>query len=162
MPVTIPRYRVGQNLTTFVLTPQTISTSAGTVGQLADTTPVLTVTAVLESMRSTLRAQKEEISPSTSTREHSVNIADGQSLRLDIIEVNNGTDPTPLNTAVMVTDIFKVSWTIGTITGFIKTKTGYYSRGDYEDGQAGKGKQIASLTLDPVDAGASSFVIATS
>ncbi len=160
---TIPTYRIGRHLTAITITGQTVSVTPGSVGLLADGVGAsVNLLAVLETMRSTLRAQKEEISPSTSIREHMVNIADGQSLRLDVIEVNNGTDPTPLNTLVMTYGIFKVSWVIGTITGFIKTKTAYYSRGDYEDGQAGKGKQIASLTLDPVDVGSDSFAIATS
>lgn len=159
MPTTIPSWRIGRHLTSVIITGQTVNVTAGTVGQLTDGTAA-TLTTRLESMGNSLRAGSEEINAVTSTRENMVNTVDGQGLRLEVLEVNDGVDPTPLLTLLQTYDIFKVVWITGSITGGKKTHTGIYSRGDYEDGTRGRGKQICSLTLNPSDAGSASFTTA--
>ncbi len=153
--MSVPRYLLGRHLTAVTFTPQTVAAN----GTLSDGTPI-TLTAVMDSLGLSLQANTEEISAVNSARQNNVGLDDGASLSLSIIRVNNGTDPAPLRTAVGTNDIFKVAYTEGTGTS-AKVVTGYYQRSSYEDGIQGKGKQIATLSLIPVDAGASTFAITT-
>ena len=149
-----PKYQLGRHLISCVVTPQTVAAN----GAVSDTTPVATISAKMRALRNTLRATNEEISPLNSTRDNMVRTSDGHSLSLDVLKVNDGTDASPLRTLFMAADILKVSWTEGTGASQ-KVVTGYYTRGEYNDGFEGKGGTIASLTLDPVDVGANTFTI---
>ena len=150
-----PQYQLGRHLISCVVTPQTVAAN----GALTDGTGI-TISAVMESTDQSLRPTNEEISPINSTRDNMVRVSDGHFLSLSILKVNGGTDPAPLRTAILAGDIFKVVIVEGTGTS-ARTTTAYYTRGEYNDGFQGKGKQIARLSLEPVDVGASSFGVAS-
>lgn len=137
-----------------VVTPVTI----GTAGAVTDVTAsAVTLTAVMESAGYELTANLEEVSAATSARQNFVVLDDAHRLTLSVIEVNNASDPSPLEALVQSFDHFKCAFSRGTGAS-AKTLTGYYIRENYTGGLQGKGKQIASLSLAPVDAGTASFV----
>lgn len=149
---TIPQWLLGRHLTSVVITPQTVAAA----GTLSDGT-AKTVTTVVDSIQASINPVHEEINPVNSTRANNVITHDDSSLTLSIIEVNNGSDPNPLEALVLTNDVFKVVFTKGTQTSFAATWTGYFTRGSCNFGISGRGKQIASLELLQVDAGSSTF-----
>lgn len=148
----IPQFLLGRDLTSVVITPQTVAAN----GALSDGT-AKTVTTVVDSIQASINPVHEEINPVNSTLANNVITHDDSSLTLSIIEVNNGSDPNPLEAIVLTNDVFKVVFTKGTATGSTVTWTGYFTRGSCNFGISGRGKQIASLELLQVDAGASTF-----
>jgi hypothetical protein len=153
--MSVPQYLLGRHLTAITLTPQTVAAN----GTLSDGTGIV-LTAVIDSLALSLQANTEEISALNSGRQNNVTLDDGASLQLSIIRVNNGNDPAPLRTAVLASDVFKVAYTEGSGAS-ARVVTGYYRRSNYDDGFQGKGKQIATLALIPVDAGSNTFVVTT-
>lgn len=149
---TIPQWLLGRHLTSVVITPQSVSSA----GVLSDGT-AKTVTTVVDSIQANISPVHEEINPVNSTRANNVITHDDSGITLSIIEVNNGSDPNPLEAIVLTNDVFKVVFTKGTVTSYAATWTGYFTRGQCSFGISGRGKQIASLELLQVDAGASTF-----
>jgi len=148
-----PQYQLGRHLISATVTPQVVAANGG----LTNGTPI-NISAVMESTEQSLRPTNEEISPVNSTRDNMVRVSDGHFLNLSILKVNGGTDPTPLRTAIFSADIFLVTIVEGTGTS-ARTVAGYYTRGEYNDGFQGKGRQIARLAFEPVDAGANSITV---
>lgn len=147
---TIPQFLLGRGLTSVVITPQSVSAA----GVLSDGA-AKTVTTVVDSIQKTINPVHEEINPVNSTRANNVITHDDGGLTLSIIEVNNGSDPNPLEAIVLTNDVFKVVFTKGTATGSTVTWTDYFVRGQCSFGISGRGKQIATLELLQVDAGSS-------
>jgi len=145
MPIPLPQR--GRDLISVILTPQTI----GTAGALSDGTP-LTLSTVIDGLGESLSASTENISALNATRAHNMVVEDDGEFNLRILKVNNSADPNPLKTAVLSYDVFKLVWTEGT-GGSAKTVTAYGTRTNMSAGFEGKGKQIASLSIQHVDNG---------
>jgi len=150
----IKNYLKGAHLTSVVITPQSVAAN----GTMTDGTPV-TVTTTIDSIQETFAAVNEEIAAVNSTRTNPVRVADSVGLSIAIIKVNNGSDVNPLKTLVLNYDIFKVAWTEGTVTSFAKTTTIYGTRGTLQSGIQGRGKQIATLDFESVDAGSATVTV---
>lgn len=151
---TIPLFQVGKNLISGVLVGQLVST----VGVLADSTSTATISAVYEGLAYDWTVENEEINALNTIRQNMVPLADGVNMNLSVLKVNNGTDPQPLRTLFQTYDYFKFTSVEGT-GGSAKTSVGYYSRAGYNDGWSGRGKQIASLNLAPIDIGSAQVTI---
>jgi hypothetical protein len=154
---TIPLWQLGKHLTSVVITAQTVST----VGVLADSTApaAVTLTAYMDGLSVELANDEEEINALNSTRLNMVGLADGANVNLDVIKVNNSSDPQPLRTLILAADYFKVVHAEGT-GGSAKTSTYYGKRGTYRDDFRGRGKQIASLSLSTIDVGSANYAVA--
>ena len=145
---TIPLWMLGRHLVSVVLVGQNTSTA----GALTDSTRTATLTAVVNGLDHARTPTKAEINALNTTREHNVVLSDGFTLNLNILQVNNGSDPSPLSTLTFTDDYFKATFVKGT-GGSAKTTTMYLSRGAYNEGFQGRGSQIASLALDSIDTG---------
>ena len=154
---TIPLWQLGKHLTSVVITPQSVSTA----GILADATaPVaVTLTAVMDGFGVEITNDEEEINALNSTRLNMVGLADGANMNLDVIKVNNSSDPQPLRTLIFAADFFKVVSVEGTGQS-LRTSTFYGKRGSYRDDFRGRGKQIASLSLSTIDVGTANLTVA--
>ena len=150
----INNYLKGVHLTSVVITPQTVASN----GTMTDGTSV-TITTTIDSIQETFAAVNEEIAAVNSTRTNPVRVADSASVSIAIIKVNNGSDVNPLKTLVMNSDIFKIAWTEGTVSTKAKTTTIYGTRGTLQSGIQGRGKQIATLDFESVDAGAATTTV---
>lgn len=151
--MSLPLYLRGKHLTSVVLTPVTV----GTAGAVTDVTAsAATLTTVMDSLALELSANLEEISAVNATRQNNVVLDDGHRLSLSILEVNNAADPSPLAALMFTHDYFKAVYVKGTGAS-ARTITGYFHRENYNDGIQGKGRQIATLTLAPVDLGTASI-----
>jgi len=151
---TVKNYLKGAHLTSVVITPQTVAAS----GTLTDGTGV-TITTTIDSISETFAALNEEIAAVNSTRTNPVRVADSIAISIAVIKVNNGTDVNPLLTLILSNDIFKIVWTEGTVSTFAKTKTLYATRGTLQSGIQGRGKQIATLDFESVDAGSATLTV---
>lgn len=150
---TIKPWLLGRHHTTMTITGQTVA--AG--GALTDSATIAAVIAVADSIESILDRDMDEISAATAVRKHNVPVVDGHSLNVSIIEVNDLTDPDPLHALTESFDFVKVVWVRGTQTGSILTTTAYYAWQTHRVGMAGKGQQIASMSLVAIDTGADSY-----
>lgn len=152
----IPVWMLGKHLTAVTIYPQTI----GTAGALTDAS-TKALTAVIDSLSLSISPNLENINAVNVNRANNVVIEDDVSLNLSIIEVNNTGDPSVLGTVVLSNDVFRCVFTKGTATGSQATWQTYASRGNYQEGVQGKGKQIATLELHVVDTGSTSYVTKT-
>lgn len=146
----LPTRRIGKGLTSVVITPATVDT-AGAVTDV--TASAFTCTTLMEGLAQSLRSTNEEMSAVNADREHYVHIIDGHYLTFNVIEGLSSGDYDTLQTLVQTYDHFKFAYTQGG-----KTHTGYGVRNEHASGTQGKGKQVVTLTLDPVDNGTASFV----
>ena len=144
----IPLYQRGRDLVSVVLTGQTV----GTAGALSDSTAVVTLTAVMNGFDESLTPTKAEINALNTTRENNVVLSDGFTMNFSVLKVNNASDPSPLRAVITSFDVFKAVITQGTGAS-ARTETAYGSRGSYSESFQGRGQQVASLSLDSVDAG---------
>lgn len=151
---TVPRWMLGQNLTSVVITPQA-STTAGVLSDVS--TAAVTIQASIESLGFTYTPQVEEINALNTTRENEVILADGATVDFGAIKVNNGSDPAPLRSIALAYDLFKAVWIEG--GSLPKTITVYGHRGPYSDGFRGRGANIANLQLGPIDIGSAQVVV---
>jgi hypothetical protein len=110
----------------------------------------------MDSLALELGANLEEISAVNATRQNNAILDDGHRLSLSILEVNNAADPSPLANLILLYDHFQAVYIKGTGAS-ARTVTGNFIRENYSDGIQGKGRQIATLTLAPVDLGTASF-----
>ena len=151
---TIPKWLVVSKggLATVVVTPQTI-TSGGVLG---DGTAI-TVTAKLSSLGKQMSPTKKNIKAITSARDHSVVVSDSISMKLSVLYVDNGSNPEPLETALTLYDVFKLTYTVGQHTSGRKAVTLYASRGTYDMAADDEGEIIGTLNFDSVDAGADTY-----
>lgn len=101
---------------------------------------------------------REEINAMNTVRRNEVVISDGDSLTLHIFKINNGSDPDPLITLWQGGDYFQIAWTIGTTAGSIESNVFNGVRGEISSPFSGRGKQVAQLSLGPVDIGGPQFV----
>lgn len=151
---TIPLWLIPSkgHVASVTLTPQAVSSG----GTLSDGTAVV-LTGRLSGLSTNLQSEKAEINTITSSRQNSVIVSDGFSVTVAVLKVNDGTNVDPLITALKAADIFKLSWTEGTVAGEIKTYTLYVSRTSYTANIQGRGEVIAEFSGDSVDVGAADF-----
>lgn len=150
----IPLWQLGRHLTSVVITGQNVGTS----GALTDSTSSATLTAKINGLDEALTPTKQEINALNTTRENNVVVSDGFSFNLNILKVNDGTDPNPLRTLITNFDYFKLVFVQGT-GGSAKTTTAYSSRNAMNASFQGRGSQIATLALDSVDTGTDWIVV---
>lgn len=151
MSVTIPVWRLGRH-ESIVIKGCTLSGS--TLTPSANAADILTGTAILESVSMNGRTNVEEINAATSIIDNEVPVSDNLSMTISLIEPLNGT----LKTSQLLYlwqnfDYFQVTRVIGGSTVGARTVISYHSRGDYSDGTQGRGKQVATLQLNSIDAG---------
>jgi hypothetical protein len=127
---------------TVVLTPQTVSTTDGT---LSDGTTVA-LTGVLDDIQFASNPQLEDISPMSTTRSNMVRIKENNSVTMTEIMKSAGTNILAAQAAA--SDVFKV-----VITRGAQAYTFYGRRGAFTDHPV-NGKSAAQLTLEMVDTGA--------
>lgn len=151
---TIPKWLVVSKggLATVVVTPQTVAANGGTTDGTA-----ITVTAKLSSLGKQMSPTKKNIKAITSARDHSVVVSDSISMKLSVLYVDNGTNPEPLETALLSNDVFKISYTVGQHTSGRKAVTLYASRGTYDMAADDEGEIIGTLNFDSVDAGSDTY-----
>lgn len=151
---TLKNYMVGRHWTAVALTPISVGTDAIAT---AVTASAVTITALIDGVSQSLRGTNEEISAANATRENYEHIIDGHYQTFTHLVRNDNNDPDPLQTLIASYDVFQFSYTYGT-AGSAKTVTGYGRRADYQMGLQGKGRQVATLVLDPIDVGTASYV----
>lgn len=139
-------------LTSIVVTAQAVASD----GTLSDTGTPVTVT-TLRGLTPQRTTEKRDIRPITSPRANSVVVGDNFHVDLQVIKVNNSTDPDPLNTLLLAYDYFSLTWTAGSVTGGKKTTKIYVSRGDVSEPFTDQGEVVTSCTFDAVDPGSSDF-----
>lgn len=145
MASTIAKYQKGVNLTAITLTVQTVAAD----GTLSDGT-AYALTAEIEEVDLGLTKNLEEVSPVNATFENYHPVIDSFQLRLNVLTVNDTSDPNELALAYWNNDYFKLVYVVGTETGSIETITLYCVGEDLSTGVKGKGRQIATLTLRPI------------
>jgi hypothetical protein len=94
----------------------------------------------------------QEINAMNTRQRNQVIIDDGLNLDIQMYNVNNGTDTSPLTTLWYNYDYFYVVWTEGTETGGIYTNYFYGVRGDLDHPAEGRGEQLTTahfLECDP-------------
>jgi hypothetical protein len=139
-------YQKGQNLTSAILTIQTVAAGGG----LSDGT-AFTITTEIEEIDLSLNSNLEEVSPVNAAIENYHAVIDTTSLRLNVLTVNDTSDPNPLAQIMWGGSyVVKLVYVVGTAAGSIETTTGYFICEDLQTGVRGKGRQIATLTLRPV------------
>lgn len=154
---TIPAWRLGRH-ESITITGCTLSSN--TLTPSASAGDIVNCTAILESVSMNGRTNVEEINAATSTIDHEVPISDNFAMTISVIETNNQALKTsPLLDLWNRFDYFRVVRVVGSGVG-ARTVTTYHSRGDYSDGTQGRGKQIATLTLNSIDAGSDSIGVA--
>lgn len=94
-----------------------------------------------------------EINAANTTQRNEVITSDGWDLSLSIYQVNNTNDPNPFLTMVAYYDYFRVVWTEGTVPGSIRQFVFYGRRGQPTNPTEGRGEQLATFNLGPVDVG---------
>lgn len=94
-----------------------------------------------------------EINAANTGQRNMVVVSDGWDLSLSIYKVNNTRDPNPFIAMISYFDRFLVVWTEGTVAGSIKTFSFYGLRGSPTNPLEGRGEQIASFNLQPIDVG---------
>lgn len=96
----------------------------------------------------------QEINAMNTRQRNQVIIDDGQTLDVQIYNVNNGYDPSPLITLWADYDYFYVTWVEGTVPGAIYTNTFYGTRGDLDKPFDGRGEQLTTAHFMEMDPGA--------
>lgn len=150
--VAFPQWLLGKHLTTVTLFAQSVSTA----GVLTDAATSAFAT-VVDSIGLNMSPTVENINAVNVPRANNVVVEDDASLQLSIIQRNDTADPDALGALVAAYDYFKGTFTVGGVTP--KTWTGYFSRGQYNTGIQGKGKQTSSLELHIIDTGTSNYLV---
>lgn len=151
--MSIPLYMRGRGLKSLVITGQTI----GTAGALSDST-AYTLSSSLDGYSESLQRQTENISAVNSTRANNMIVEDDNTITWRALKLNNGGDANQFKTAILLFDIVKAVWVEGDGAS-AKTTTAYGSITSMESGIEGKGKQIASLTMQQVDVGTATYAV---
>lgn len=154
---TIPVWRLGRHE---AVTLKGCTLSGTTLTPSVTSTDIVVGTAILESVSMNGRTNVEEINAATSIIDHEVPISDNIGMQIAFIEPNDGT----LYSSKLLDmwrrfDYFQVIRVVGSGNSK-RTVTSYHSRGEYQDGTQGRGKQTASLGLNSIDAGSDTITVA--
>jgi len=149
-----PRVIVSQGgLTAITVRAQAIADD----GVLSDVGTAVVVTSDIQSLDHQYAISTKNVSASTSPRANNLTIEDDQSLNLNVLLVNNGTDVNPLQTLLRQYTVFKLSWVVGTVSGGKKTRTFYGSCSGFSESGPGKEEMIATASFAAVDPGATDW-----
>lgn len=148
----IPLYQLGKHLISLTVDGATVGAS----GTLTAAGSPVQVSSKFKSFGLDLSPEKAEINTSNSVRHNNVVLADGWSLDLSVLKVNDATDPSPLRTLCLAYEYLKIVIQTGTGAS-ARTITLWGSRGAYSEGIEGRGEQIANLRIDSADVGATDF-----
>lgn len=148
MAVQIPMWLRGSHFTTITVRPQAVSAS----GVLSDTGTLMTFTRNKVNLSFNIEPMTEEINDDASVWQHNVVLADGYQVSLEVLNVNDGTDPDKVYALVNSSDYFKLVFVAGTGASQ-RTYTIYGSRGASGIGSQGRGASRSTLTLNSIDTG---------
>lgn len=149
----IPIFQRAAHITTITIAGCTVAANGDLTAGSA-----VSIKAKLTMLDDQIEPQHDEINPITSGRLNNVLIADGWRVRLEILNVNDGTDPDVFMTAIYSYDIIKLIYVVGTATNSIGTKTLYGVRGTKGLSTNGRSALKSTLDLLCVDVGATDFV----
>lgn len=169
-----PQPQLGIHLTQCVLFGISLSSSgdwigvtysAGGGGNYAITAPSVTIGVnnpvtkanVLKHVNFADSPEHSEINAMNRRARNQVITSDGATLDLQIFNVNNGTDPSPLFEFWYAFDYFGVQWVEGTISGAIYLNTFLGVRGELDKPFEGRGEQMTTGHLLEVDPGTPQF-----
>lgn len=149
---TIPRYALGR---TFTLTIQGYTLSAGTL-TLAGT--AVTLTTKKKGFKRDQLMDEEDINSDASTVKNMVTLADDQAISIDVLQVNDGTDPSPLETLFLTYEYFKLTWVVGTGAS-LKTKTAIVKRSTLAENSSGRGAILCTANFTGCDVDTGYFTV---
>lgn len=151
---TQPNFQLGRSMTSLVVTPVTIAAD----GTITDTTPVATLTAVLENFDYESTNELEEISAVTQRRQNHVITSTGTTATIDII-MKGGTDTAyAINTLGAIA--YNQDYTRVTLVQSNLTWGPFYNViAKFSSGIKGKGKVTAHIELSQIDPGAANPAI---
>lgn len=98
----------------------------------------------------------ENITSINSVRKNMVPLEDSHGFTIEVIEVNDGVDPAPLKTLLQAFDYLLVQFQRGTSPGR-ESVSAYCTWSEMASGMRGKGRQIMTLRLEPIDVGSESY-----
>ena len=151
-----PRPQLGIHLTSVTISGlQVAASGALSVGTtvVVGTVPP-SVANVVRHVNFTDSPGHQEINAMNNAQRNQVITDDGQTLDLQIYNVNNGNDPSPLVNLWLNYNYFYVVWVEGTVPGAIYTHYFYGVRGDLEKPFEGRGEQLATAHFLEMDPGA--------
>ena len=143
---------LGRHLGSFVITGLT----DGTLGSLTASEDTVTCTARMQGFDESWSRDVENITGLNSVRKNMVPLEEGHSYFLEVIEVNDGVDPAPLKSLLQSYDYLHLQFQKGTSPGR-EAVSAYCTWSEMTSGMKGKGRQIMTLRLEPIDVGANSF-----
>ena len=151
MSVNTALNQIGQDLTSVVLTGQTIAAT----GIVTDSVTVVTATAFTDDLDAQITRVLEEITPINASEENFVKIINGFSFAVTLIKINAGagaqTDPNPVLTGVLAGfDYWKLVYINGVAGGSQETVTIYGIINNIGEGVHGKGRQTSPCTFNSV------------
>lgn len=151
----IPQYALGRHFTQ--MTIQGMSNTAGTLA-LAGSAVVLA--ARKKGFDHEMTADLEDINGDGSTVKNNVVIADDQSVTYEILTVNNGSDPLPLQTLFLAYGYFTLSWTVGTGSSQ-RQLTAIMVRENHNLSSRGRGAIMGSASFRGVDVDSGYLTVTT-
>ena len=95
----------------------------------------------------------QEINAMNTRQRNQVIIDDGVTMDIQVFNVNNTYDSSPLTTMWLSYDYFMVVWQEGTVPGSITVNTCYGVRGDLDKPLEGRGEQLTTLHFLEMDPG---------
>lgn len=150
---TILQPMLGRHLTACTIQECAVSTA----GVVTLTGSPVAILAAHKSLVVNNSPQREEINSSNSVRMNEVILADSESMSIEIFQVNDGADPAPIITQWLAADYLQIAWTQGTVTGSIQTQKFTGVRGAIKIGAEGRGEQVCTLELGPIDLGTAQY-----
>lgn len=143
---------LGRHLASFVITGLT----EGSGGALTPSTSSVTCTGRMQGFEETWSRDLENITSINSVRKNMVPLEDSHGFTVEVIEVNDGVDPAPLKSLLQGFDYLLVQFQRGTSPGR-ESVSAYCTWSEMTSGMRGKGRQIMTLRLEPIDVGSESY-----
>jgi len=143
----------GKHLGSCVLTGQNVAED----GILSNGDSVI-VTVDVTSLSVQTAPKREEINGANSTRENEVILAEGDTLDIEVLRVNDGTVADKLRALCRAYDYILVEWVEG--TGASQNACAFYGvRGPNTSSFRGRGASMGTLSLGPCDIGGPQLII---
>lgn len=143
---------LGRHLASFVITGLT----EGSGGALTPSSSSVTCTGRMQGYEETWNREVKNITSINSIRKNMVPLEDSHGFLVEVIEVNDGVDPAPLKSLLQGFDYLLVQFQRGTSPGR-ETVSAYCTWSEMTSGMKGKGGQIMTLRLEPIDVGEESY-----
>jgi hypothetical protein len=148
----VPNPQLGKDLTSY--TVQGYSNSGGT---LTLTGSAISIKAIHQSHSLQYKNTLSEINSSSSTRRNMVKIDGGFTMDISVFLVNDGTDPSPLETLANSVDYVKVAWVTGNVTGSVETHAFNGIIEGFSRESSGRDARICNFSLAEIDLGTSAY-----